>query len=85
MLEDEEDDGFLSVLIGLDLAGHQVGARKGFGSTQKKKGTKVFMAIGVLYGEEHSFMHDLESFFWVLFLVCVDWNWARQNQESRVT
>jgi hypothetical protein len=25
------------------------------------------MAIGALLGEQHSFMHDLESFFWVLF------------------
>lgn len=29
------------------------------------------MAIGALYGEPHSFMHDLESFFWVLFWICI--------------
>jgi Fungal protein kinase len=29
------------------------------------------MAIGVLLGEKHSFMHDLESFFWVLFWICI--------------
>jgi hypothetical protein len=29
------------------------------------------MAIGVLRGEKHSFMHDLESFFWVLSWICI--------------
>jgi len=29
------------------------------------------MAIGSLLGENHSFMHDLESFFWVLFWICI--------------
>jgi hypothetical protein len=32
------------------------------------------MAIGALLGEQHSFMHDLESFFWVLFWICVHYN-----------
>lgn len=32
------------------------------------------MVIGVLYGEEHSFMHDLESFFWVLFWICIHYD-----------
>lgn len=35
------------------------------------RGTKPFKAIGVLRGEENSFMHDLESFFWVLFWICI--------------
>jgi hypothetical protein len=26
---------------------------------QEKTGTKAFMAIGMLLGEQHSFMHDL--------------------------
>ena len=30
-------------------------------------GTKVYLAIGVLRGKHHTIMHDLESFFWVLF------------------
>ena len=34
-------------------------------------GTKVFMAIGAFRGEPHNFMHDLESFFWVLFWICI--------------
>ncbi|KAK4134199.1 hypothetical protein BT67DRAFT_449773 [Trichocladium antarcticum] len=36
-----------------------------------KTGTRAFMAIGALLGEQHSFMHDLESFFWVLFWICI--------------
>jgi Fungal protein kinase len=27
--------------------------------------------IGVLRGEQNSFMYDLESFFWVLFWICL--------------
>jgi hypothetical protein len=37
-------------------------------------GTRFFMAIGALLGEHHNFMHDLESFFWVLFWICIHWN-----------
>lgn len=36
-----------------------------------KTGTKAFMAIGALLDKPHSFMHDLESFFWVLFWICI--------------
>jgi len=37
-------------------------------------GTKIFMAIGALISEQHSFMHDLESFFWVLFWICIHYD-----------
>ena len=37
-------------------------------------GTRAFMAVGVLHGEQHSFMHDLESFFWVLFWICIHYD-----------
>ena len=70
MLKMAEDDGFL---IDLDLA-IRLDRQKASGAPSKT-GTKVFMAIGTLYGDEnHSFMHDLESFFWVLFWICVHWN-----------
>ncbi|KAK4100762.1 hypothetical protein N658DRAFT_427362, partial [Parathielavia hyrcaniae] len=39
-----------------------------------KTGTRAFMAIGALLGEQHSFIHDLESFFWVLFWICIHCN-----------
>ena len=69
MLTENEDDGFL---IDFDLSNkisddHASGA-------PNKTGTKVFMAIGALCGEPHSFMHDLESFFWVLFWICMHHN-----------
>jgi len=32
------------------------------------------MAIGALKGEHHNPMHDLESFFWVLFWICIHWD-----------
>lgn len=70
MLNSAEDDGFL---IDLDLA-IRLNRQKASGAPSKT-GTKVFMAIGTLYGDEdHSFMHDLESFFWVLFWICAHWN-----------
>ncbi|KAF2817567.1 uncharacterized protein BDZ99DRAFT_373500 [Mytilinidion resinicola] len=75
MLEKDEDDGFL---IDLDLAIEM--DRKEASGAPSKTGTKVFMAIGALYGEHHNFMHDLESFFWVLFWLCVHWNGPDQKR-----
>ncbi|KAH7111103.1 hypothetical protein B0J11DRAFT_598982 [Dendryphion nanum] len=66
MLTAAENDGFL---IDLDLAIKI--DRENASGAPSKTGTKVFMAIGALYGEEHNFMHDLESFFWVLFWTCI--------------
>jgi serine/threonine protein kinase len=37
-------------------------------------GTRPFMAISALSGAKHSFMHDIESFFWVLFLLCIHYD-----------
>ena len=45
-------------------------------------GTKMFMAIGALLGEPHNFMHDLESFFWVLFWVCL--HYGGRNRKGKV-
>ena len=62
LLEGDESGGFS---IDLDLA-VDVNRLKVSGA-QEMTGTKFFMAIGVLDGDTHSLMHDLESFFWVLF------------------
>ncbi|KAI0520951.1 hypothetical protein F5B22DRAFT_653373 [Xylaria bambusicola] len=67
--EDEPDLSRSSFLIDLDLAIR-------FDRTQSSgahgiTGTRAFIAIGVLLGDEHSFMDDLESFFWVLFWICI--------------
>ena len=55
-------------LIDLDLAISK--DREAASGARGKTGTLAFMAIGVLReSEPHSFMHDLESFFWVLFWI----------------
>ncbi|KMU76963.1 hypothetical protein CISG_06005 [Coccidioides immitis RMSCC 3703] len=67
--EEDDDSSQKAFLIDLDLAVKE--QREGFSGARGKTGTRAFMAIGVLYGEKHSFMHDLESFFWVLFWICI--------------
>ncbi|KAL0253377.1 hypothetical protein SLS55_010354 [Diplodia seriata] len=69
MLNGAEDDGFL---IDLDLAIKM--DREEASGAPSKTGTKVFMAIGPLYGEPHLGVHDKESFFWLLFWIGVHWN-----------
>ncbi|RWA03782.1 hypothetical protein EKO27_g11323 [Xylaria grammica] len=66
----EDNPSWASFLIDLDLAIKE--QREGVSGAKGKTGTRAFMAIGALLGEQqHSFMHDLESFFWVLFWICV--------------
>jgi hypothetical protein len=66
MMNGEEDNpSWPSFLIDLDLAIKE--NREELSGALNKTGTRAFMAIGALYGEKHSFMHDLESFFWVLY------------------
>ncbi|KAI9769851.1 MAG: hypothetical protein M1840_003845 [Geoglossum simile] len=80
MNEEEDNPSWLSFLIDLDLA---IKENQGKPSgAPSKTGTRAFMAIGALYGEEHSFMHDLESFFWVLFWICI--HYTGPNGECRV-
>jgi hypothetical protein len=50
-----------------DRVCHSIGALGAKGKT----GTRAFIAIGALLGKQHSFIHDLESFFWVLFWICI--------------
>lgn len=63
--EDRSNPSWFSFLIDLDLGVKEMRAE--VSGARGKTGTRAFMAIGVLLGEQHSFMHDLESFFWVLF------------------
>ncbi|KAI0514649.1 hypothetical protein F5B22DRAFT_226061 [Xylaria bambusicola] len=67
-----------SFLIDLDLAIHvdRIEASGAKGIT----GTRAFMAIGVLMGEGHSFMDDLESFFWVLFWLCIHYDGPNERK-----
>ncbi|CAI6098994.1 unnamed protein product [Clonostachys chloroleuca] len=59
--EDNDNPSWPSFLIDLDLAIKE--QREGVSGAKGKSGTRAFMAIGVLLGEQHSFVHDLESFF----------------------
>src|SRR4051812_25871650 len=77
--EDGNNPSWPSFLIDLDLAIKE--PREGASGARGKTGTRAFMAIGALLGEQHSFMHDLESFFWVLFWICIHYN---GTNESRV-
>ncbi|KAH7114560.1 hypothetical protein B0J13DRAFT_656314 [Dactylonectria estremocensis] len=78
--EDDENPSRRAFLIDLDLAIRT--QREGASGAKGKTGTRAFMAIGALLGnEQHSFMHDLESFFWVLFWICIHCN---EPDEGRV-
>ncbi|KUI73409.1 Rhodopsin kinase [Cytospora mali] len=70
--EDEKNPSWTSFLIDLDLAIKE--PREGTSGVKGLTGTRAFMAIGILLGEQHSFMHDLESFFWVLFWICIHYD-----------
>ncbi len=78
MLTENEDDGFLT---DYDLATRTSNNRAS--GAPSKTGTNVFIAIGALKGEHHNTMHDLESFFWVLFWICIVIHWNGPSQERR--
>ncbi|KAL2049868.1 hypothetical protein ABVK25_009852 [Lepraria finkii] len=82
ILVNEEDDNpsWPAFLIDLDLAIKE--KREEPSGARGKTGTRAFMAIGVLLGEKHSTWHDFESFFWLLFWVCIHYNGP--NKESNV-
>ncbi|KAK1451060.1 hypothetical protein CCUS01_11237 [Colletotrichum cuscutae] len=67
--EDSHNPSWPSFLIDLDLAIRE--PREGISGAKGKTGTRAFMAVGAPLGEQHSFTHDLESFFWVVFWICV--------------
>lgn len=77
--EDDENPSWRAFLIDLDLAIHE--QREMSSGARGKTGTRAFMAIGVLLDDEqHSFMHDLESFFWVLFWICIHYDGPNQGR-----
>ena len=67
--EDPSSSSWPSFLIDLDLAIDE--GRGNISGVHERTGTRAFMEIGVLLDEQHSFRHDLESFFWVLFWICI--------------
>ncbi|KAJ9646987.1 hypothetical protein H2199_001973 [Coniosporium tulheliwenetii] len=78
--EEDGNPSWRSFLIDLDLAIKKQRERPS--GARGKTGTRAFMAIEVLLDEKHSFMHDLESFFWVLFWICIHYDGP--NRKSRV-
>uniref|UniRef100_A0A8H7N259 non-specific serine/threonine protein kinase n=1 Tax=Bionectria ochroleuca TaxID=29856 RepID=A0A8H7N259_BIOOC len=81
MNEDDDNPSWPSFLIDLDLAIKE--QREGVSGAKGKTGTRAFMAIGALLGEQHSFMHDLESFFWVLFWICIHYDGPSKGRVVR--
>uniref|UniRef100_A0A8H7TVW9 EKC/KEOPS complex subunit BUD32 n=1 Tax=Bionectria ochroleuca TaxID=29856 RepID=A0A8H7TVW9_BIOOC len=76
--EDDRNPSWRAFLIDLDLAVRE--QREGASGAKGKTGTRAFMAIGALIGEQHSFMHDLESFFWVILWLCIHYNGPGQSR-----
>ncbi|KAK6955896.1 hypothetical protein Daesc_003542 [Daldinia eschscholtzii] len=76
--EDNNNLSWPGFLIDLDLAIKE--QREGASGPKGMTGTRAFMAIGVLRGRQHSFEHDLESFFWVLFWICIHYNGPKEKR-----
>lgn len=77
----EKSDGFKGLLIDLDLAKERnSGARK----SEQQTGTIEFMAVEVLgKGVDHTYRHDLESFFYVLLWMCALESWSKHQLNSK--
>ncbi|KAE8151793.1 hypothetical protein BDV25DRAFT_171141 [Aspergillus avenaceus] len=77
MNEDVYNPSWPGFLIDLDLA---VQEKRGQPSgAWGKTGTRAFMAIGQLLGDKLSWVHGLESFFWVLFWICIHYQGPNKN------
>lgn len=76
--KDDLNPSWPSFIIDLDLAINE--QREKPSGAQEKTGTRAFMSIGVLWGEQHSFMHDLKSFFWVLFWISIHFSGPNESR-----
>ncbi|KAG6309324.1 hypothetical protein E4U44_007116 [Claviceps purpurea] len=80
MINEETKQVYPHFLIDLDHA-IKIG-RNVLPNERTKIGTRAFMAVELLKGrEEHSFLHDLESFFWVLYWICIQY--GKSGTDSR--
>ncbi|KAI0191791.1 serine/threonine-protein kinase Sgk2 [Xylaria flabelliformis] len=70
--EKETSDSFKGMLIDLDRASSASGPRYYW------TGTTKFMAIEVLNKVDHTYRHDLESFFYVLIWMCARQSWRNR-------
>ncbi|TGJ83761.1 hypothetical protein E0Z10_g5007 [Xylaria hypoxylon] len=69
----ETADGFKGMLIDLDLAKVRDSGPSG---ARHQTGTMQFMAVEVLRTADHTYRHDLESFFYVLLWMCARQSWS---------
>ncbi|KAI1820770.1 serine/threonine-protein kinase Sgk2 [Xylaria intraflava] len=69
----ETADGFKGMLIDLDLAKVRDSGPSG---ARHQTGTVQFMAVEVLRKTDHTYRHDLESFFYVLLWMCARQSWS---------
>jgi len=70
----ETADGFKGMLIDLDLAKVRDSSPSG---ARHQTGTMQFMAVEVLRTADHTYRHDLESFFYVLLWMCARESWGK--------
>ncbi|KAI0798918.1 serine/threonine-protein kinase Sgk2 [Xylaria sp. FL0064] len=68
----ETAGGFSGMLIDLDLAKVKDSSPSG---ARHQTGTMQFMAVEVLRKTDHTYRHDLESFFYVLLWMCARQSW----------
>ena len=68
------------MLVDLELAKERDGEPTG---ARHQTGTMQFIAIEVLRGTDHTYRHDLESFFYVLLCICARNAWDKENIRKR--
>jgi len=73
-------DGFKGMLIDLDMAEVRDSGPSG---ARHRTGTVQFMAIEVLLGINHTYRHDLESFFYVLLWMCARQAWSNVDNVDK--
>lgn len=71
----KEAKGFMGMLIDAELGNESGSGRSG---ARHLTGTMEFMAIQVLQRVDHTYRHDLESFFYVLLWICARRVWERE-------
>lgn len=79
--EDRDNKSQVIFMIDMDSAAPKDGQTAS--GARWKTGTRAFMAIGVLRGEKNTYRHDLESFFWVIFWICIHYNGKREVKNSQ--
>ncbi|PFH55760.1 hypothetical protein XA68_17659 [Ophiocordyceps unilateralis] len=74
IIEARKPGDLKGMLIDLDLAKVRDSGPSG---AQHQTGTVQFMAVEVLRKFDHTYRHDLESFFYVLIWVCARYSWHK--------